>query len=234
MHCRGISDFTELGSTLPQDEFDHPTEGVWISKQAHRFSSAYIGAPCIILPGAEIRHNAYIRGSALVGESAVVGNATELKNVILFNEVQVPHYNYVGIPSWGPVHTWAPVPSLQMSNPDQSPVCINGCIPAIETGLKNRSHAGRLCGNRMQFGFESGNDRRTEQFDLPAFKRAGIGARNAIYKAGGNIVQRNSTRMVRAGMRVETNMSDEMNQTTGSKANHRSTISTGIRSALRS
>ena len=75
----------ELGKQLPEEEYDHPSEGVWIAKDAKIFPSAYIGAPCIIDHGAEIRHCAFIRGSAIVGKNAVVGNSTELKNVVLYN-----------------------------------------------------------------------------------------------------------------------------------------------------
>lgn len=85
-----------LGSTLSLEEYDHPAEDVWIAKDAKVFPSAYIGAPCIIDHGAEVRHCAFIRENAIVGKNAVVGNSTELKNVILFDGVQVPHYNYVG------------------------------------------------------------------------------------------------------------------------------------------
>ena len=92
-----ISDFIyKLGESLPAEEFDNPEPGIWIAKDAKVFPSAYIGAPCIIDSGAEVRHCAFIRGSAIVGKKAVVGNSTELKNVILFDNVQVPHYNYVG------------------------------------------------------------------------------------------------------------------------------------------
>ena len=86
----------KLGETLSPEEFDHPAEGVWIAKDAKVFPSAYIGAPCIIDHGAEVRHCAFIRGSAIVGKNAVVGNSCELKNVVLFDNVQTPHYNYVG------------------------------------------------------------------------------------------------------------------------------------------
>ena len=86
----------KLGETLSPEEFDHPEEGVWIAKDAKVFPSAYIGAPCIIDHGAEVRHCAFIRGSAIVGKNAVVGNSCELKNVVLFDNVQTPHYNYVG------------------------------------------------------------------------------------------------------------------------------------------
>ena len=93
----GIKDFIlELGKTLSPEEFDHPEEGVWIAKDAKVFPSAYIGAPCIIDHEAEVRHCAFIRGGAIVGKGAVVGNSVELKNVVLFDKVQTPHYNYVG------------------------------------------------------------------------------------------------------------------------------------------
>ena len=85
-----------LGSTLSLEEYDHPAEDVWVAKDAKVFPSAYIGGPCIIDHGAEVRHCAFIRENAIVGKNAVVGNSTELKNVILFDGVQVPHYNYVG------------------------------------------------------------------------------------------------------------------------------------------
>ncbi|MBQ0042302.1 MAG: UDP-N-acetylglucosamine pyrophosphorylase [Lachnospiraceae bacterium] len=86
----------ELGKKLSKDRYDEISEHVWVAKSAKVFPSAYLGAPCIIDEDAEVRHCAFIRGSAIVGKGAVVGNSTELKNVILFNKVQVPHYNYVG------------------------------------------------------------------------------------------------------------------------------------------
>ena len=94
---KGISNLIiELGSSLDPDEYDNPSENVWIHKTAKVFPSAYIGAPCIIGAGTEIRHCAFIRGSALIGENCVIGNSAELKNVIIFDNVQTPHYNYVG------------------------------------------------------------------------------------------------------------------------------------------
>ena len=93
----GIKDeIIRLGKTLPEDEYDEIKENVWVHKSANVFPSAYLGEAVIIGPKAEVRHSAFIRGSAIVGEGAVVGNSTELKNVILFDYVQVPHYNYVG------------------------------------------------------------------------------------------------------------------------------------------
>lgn len=85
-----------LGASLSPEKFDHPSETVWIAKGATVAPTASITGPCIIDEAAEIRHCAFIRGNAIVGKGAVVGNSTELKNVVLFDKVQVPHYNYVG------------------------------------------------------------------------------------------------------------------------------------------
>lgn len=84
------------GETLSNEEYDHPSEDVWIHKSAVVYESAFIKGPCIIGEGTEVRHCAFIRGGAFIGRNCVVGNSTELKNVILFDNVQVPHYNYVG------------------------------------------------------------------------------------------------------------------------------------------
>ena len=86
----------ELGNSLSADEYDMAAENVWIAKDATVFPSAYIKGPCIIDHGAEVRHCAFIRGNAIIGKNAVVGNSVELKNVVLFDGVQTPHYNYVG------------------------------------------------------------------------------------------------------------------------------------------
>lgn len=93
----GIGDFIrELGSTLDPEIYEQRGEDIWVAKNATVFESAYLHGPLIIDEEAEIRHCAFIRGSAIVGKGSVVGNSTELKNVIIFNSVQVPHYNYVG------------------------------------------------------------------------------------------------------------------------------------------
>ena len=92
-----ISEFIiELGKTLDPEIYEQRGENVWVAKSAKVFDSAYLGGPLIICEDAEIRQCAFIRGSAIVGKGSVVGNSTELKNVIIFNSVQVPHYNYVG------------------------------------------------------------------------------------------------------------------------------------------
>ena len=90
----GIGDMiSALGAALSPDEYDHPEEGVWVARDAKVYPTAYLGAPCIIGHKTEVRPGAFIRGNALVGDNCVVGNSTELKNVILFDNVQVPHYN---------------------------------------------------------------------------------------------------------------------------------------------
>ena len=86
----------EIGAALDPDAYDSPTEGIWIAKTATVAPTAYIAAPAVIGEHTEVRHGAFIRGAALVGDGCVVGNSTELKNCILFDGVQVPHYNYVG------------------------------------------------------------------------------------------------------------------------------------------
>ena len=92
-----IGDFIlQLGPTLPAEEYEQRGENIWIARDAKIFDSAYIAGPCIIDHGAELRQCAFVRGNAIVGKNAVVGNSCELKNCILFDEVQTPHYNYVG------------------------------------------------------------------------------------------------------------------------------------------
>ena len=94
---KGISDFIkEIGQTLDSEKFEKRGEDIWVAKSAKVAPTAALNGPLIIDEGAEIRHCAFIRGSAIVGKGSVVGNSTELKNVIIFNSVQVPHYNYVG------------------------------------------------------------------------------------------------------------------------------------------
>lgn len=92
-----IKDFIlELGAQLPKDRFTEVKEQVWVANSANVYPTAFINGPAIIDEEAEVRHCAFIRGNAIVGKHCVVGNSTELKNVVLFNNVQVPHYNYVG------------------------------------------------------------------------------------------------------------------------------------------
>lgn len=149
----GIKDYIyALGASLPADEFDNPSEGVWIAKDATVFPSAYIGAPCIIDHEAEIRHCAFIRGSAIVGKGAVVGNSTELKNVVLFDKVQVPHYNYVGDSILGyRAHMGAGSITSNVKS-DKTPVVIKEAGNFIDTGRKK---VGAMLGDDVEVGCNS-------------------------------------------------------------------------------
>ncbi|HAM16362.1 MAG TPA: UDP-N-acetylglucosamine pyrophosphorylase, partial [Eggerthellaceae bacterium] len=144
----------ELGPTLPENEFDHPQEGVWIAKDATIFESAYIGSPLIIDKGAEVRQCAFLRCPAIVGKGAVVGNSTELKNVILFDKVQVPHYNYVGDSILGYCsHMGAGAITSNLKS-DKTLVTVKDFAndEAIETGIKK---FGAMLGDHVEVGCNS-------------------------------------------------------------------------------
>ena len=148
-----ISDFIlELGATLSEEEYEKRGENVWVAKSATVAPTAYINGPAIIGKNAEIRHCAFIRGNALVGEGAVVGNSTELKNVILFDSVQVPHYNYVGDSILGyQAHMGAGSITSNVKS-DKTPVVIKCGDEAIETGLKKM---GAVLGDGVEVGCNS-------------------------------------------------------------------------------
>lgn len=148
-----ISDFiVKLGETLPADEYDKVGENVWIAKSAKVFESAYIHGPAIIGKDAEVRHCAFIRGNAIVGEGAVVGNSTELKNAVLFNKVQVPHYNYVGDSVLGyKAHMGAGSITSNVKS-DKKLVVVKGADEQIETGLKK---FGAMLGDEVEVGCNS-------------------------------------------------------------------------------
>ena len=142
----------ELGKTLPADEYDQVGEDVWIAKSATVFQTAYIHGPAIIGKNAEVRHCAFIRGNAIVGEGAVVGNSTELKNVILFNKVQVPHYNYVGDSVLGfKSHMGAGSITSNVKS-DKTLVVVKNGEEKIETGLKKM---GAMLGDHVEVGCNS-------------------------------------------------------------------------------
>ena len=144
----------ELGPTLPADEFDNPAEGVWIAKDAKIFDSAYIGSPLIIDHGAEVRQCAFLRCPAIVGKNAVVGNSTELKNVILFDKVQVPHFNYVGDSILGYCsHTGAGAITSNLKS-DKTLVTLKDFATGetIETGIKK---FGAMLGDHVEVGCNS-------------------------------------------------------------------------------
>ena len=139
----------KLGNTLPEEEYEKKGENVWIAKSAKVAPSAYINGPAIIGKDAEIRHCAFIRGNALVGEGAVVGNSTELKNVVLFNKVQVPHYNYVGDSILGfKSHMGAGSITSNVKS-DKTLATVSTPEGKIETGLKK---FGAMLGDHVEVG----------------------------------------------------------------------------------
>ena len=150
----GIKEFIiELGKSLPSDKFEKRGEDIWVAKSAKVFDSAYIGGPCIIDEDAEIRQCAFIRGAAIVGKGAVVGNSTELKNVILFNKVQVPHYNYVGDSILGfKSHMGAGSITSNVKSDKTLVIVKNGSDDQVETGLKKM---GAMLGDNVEVGCNS-------------------------------------------------------------------------------
>jgi NDP-sugar pyrophosphorylase family protein len=145
-----IGDFIrELGTQLPPELFDCIGQEIWVAKTAQVSLTATVNGPCIIDEGAEIRHCAFIRGNALVGKEAVVGNSTELKNVILFNRVQVPHYNYVGDSILGyKAHMGAGSITSNVKS-DSSLVTIRVGDTVMETGRKK---VGAMLGDGVEVG----------------------------------------------------------------------------------
>lgn len=148
-----IKDFIiALGEKLPEDKYERKEGNIWIARSAKVFPSAYIGGPAIIDEEAEIRHCAFIRGSAIVGKGAVVGNSTELKNVVLFNKVQVPHYNYVGDSILGyKAHMGAGSITSNVKS-DKTLVVVKAGGESCETGLKK---FGAMLGDHVEVGCNS-------------------------------------------------------------------------------
>ena len=170
----GIGDMiSALGAALSPDEYDHPEEGVWVARDAKVYPTAYLGAPCIIGHKTEVRPGAFIRGNALVGDNCVVGNSTELKNVILFDNVQVPHYNYVGDSILGYKSHMGAGSITSNVKSDKLPVVIHNEGEEIETGReKGRRDARRLCGGRVQQRSQSRHRDRARRKRLPHVLRA--------------------------------------------------------------
>ncbi len=179
------------GETLSDEEYEKVGEDVWIAKSAKVFESAYIHGPAIIGKNAEVRHCAFIRGNAIVGEGAVVGNSTELKNVILFNKVQVPHYNYVGDSILGyKAHMGAGSITSNVKS-DKKLVVVKTPSGNIETGLKkfgamlgDEVEVG--CGTVMNPGSVIGS--RTNIYPLSSVR--GFVPAGSIYKKQGDIVEK--------------------------------------------
>ena len=181
----------ELGNNLNKDEYIEREKNIWIHKTAKIFDSAYITGPTIICNNAEVRQAAFIRGKAIVGKNSVVGNSTELKNVILFNNVQVPHFNYVGDSILGfHAHLGAGAITSNVKS-DKKLVVIKGGKENIETGIKK---VGAFIGDYVEVGCQSVLNpgtvigRNTNIYPLSSVR--GVIPGNSIFKSTENIVEK--------------------------------------------
>ena len=180
-----------LGNTLPEEKYEKRGENIWVARNANVFSSAYIGGPAIIDEEAEIRQCAFIRGNAIVGKGAVVGNSTKLKNVILFNKVQVPHYNYVGDSILGYKSHMGAGSITSNVKSDKTLIVVKTKADSIETGLKKM---GAMLGDCVEVGCNSvlnpGTVIGRNATIYPTSSVRGFIEENSIYKHQGEIVQR--------------------------------------------
>lgn len=181
----------ELGMKLPKDEYTMVSENVWVANSAKVAPSAFIGSPAIIDKDAEVRHCAFIRGNAIVGKGSVVGNSTELKNVILFDCVQVPHYNYVGDSILGYKSHMGAGSITSNVKSDKSLVTIKCGNEKIETGLKKM---GAMLGDYVEVGCNSVLNpgtvigKHTNVYPLSMVR--GYIPENSIFKKEGCIVEK--------------------------------------------
>lgn len=189
---KGINELiVSLGQELNPDDYDNPSPNVWIHKTAHVFPSAYIGAPCIIGANTEVRHGAFIRGSALVGENCVVGNSAELKNVIIFDNVQTPHYNYVGDSILGYKSHMGAGSITSNVKSDKTDIVIKNGEEVISTGMKK---IGAMLGDYVEVGCNSVLNpgtvvgRNSNIYPISCVR--GIVPSDSIYKTGGVIVRK--------------------------------------------
>lgn len=187
-----ISSFiVELGEKLPKDKFTEVSEHVWVANSAKVAPTANINAPAIIDEEAEVRHCAFIRGNAIVGKGAVVGNSTELKNVILFNKVQVPHYNYVGDSVLGyKAHMGAGSITSNVKS-DKTLVVVKDGEERFETGLKK---FGAMLGDNVEVGCNSvlnpGTVIGRNSNVYPTSMVRGVVHEGCIYKKQGEIAEK--------------------------------------------
>lgn len=181
----------KLGNTLSEDEYEKHGETIWIAKSAKVARTVSCNGPLIIGKDAEVRHCAFIRGSAIIGEGAVVGNSTELKNVILFNKVQVPHYNYVGDSILGYQSHMGAGSITSNVKSDKTKVVIHGTEIFIETGLKKM---GAILGDHVEIGCNSVLNpgtvigRNTNIYPLSMVR--GFVPQGSIYKKRGEVVEK--------------------------------------------
>ena len=188
---KGIKDFIiELGKTLG-DDYEEVSENVWVHKTATVFPSAYLGSPCIIGPETEVRHGAFIRGSALVGANCVVGNSVELKNVILFDHVQTPHYNYVGDSILGYFSHMGAGSITSNVKSDKRLVVVHNGTENIETGIKK---FGAMLGDHVEVGCNAvcnpGTVIGRNSSVYPTSCVRGVVPENCIFKNSGEVIER--------------------------------------------
>lgn len=181
----------ELGRTLSKEEYDELDNNIWIHKTAKVYNSAYIGENCIICKNAEIRHCAFIRKNAIIGEGTVVGNSTEIKNVILFNNVQVPHYNYVGDSILGYKSHMGAGSITSNVKSDKKLITIKSENGSLETNMKK---IGAMIGDNVEIGCGSVLNpgtiigRNTNVYPLSSVR--GVIKENSIYKNKNEIVEK--------------------------------------------
>lgn len=187
-----LKDFIlKLGETLPADEYEKTGENVWIAKDAKVFPSAYIGGPCIIDHGTEIRHCAFIRGSAIIGKDCVVGNSVEIKNSLLFDKVQTPHYNYVGDSVLGYKSHMGAGSITSNVKSDKTLVVVKHGDELIPTGRKK---FGAILGDGVEVGCNSVLNpgtvlcRRVSVY--PTSSVRGVVEEDCIYKSRDEVVKR--------------------------------------------
>ena len=181
----------EIGKTLPEEEFEHPSEQIWIHRSVTVAKTATLTGPLIIDADTEVRPGAFIRGNAIVGKNCVVGNSTELKNVILFNTVQVPHYNYVGDSILG-THSHMGAGSITSNvKSDKTLVVVKDGENQIHTGLKK---FGAMIGDYVEVGCNSVLNpgtvigKNTNIYPLSSVR--GVIPKNSIFKTGGIAVEK--------------------------------------------
>lgn len=190
-----IGDYIKkLGKNLDPNEYDKVDDNIWIAKSATVAKTAYINGPCIIGKNSEVRHCAFIRGNALVGDNCVVGNSTELKNVILFNNVQVPHYNYVGDSILGYKSHMGAGSITSNVKQDKTLVTINVDGKRMETNLKK---FGAMLGDNVEVGCNSvlnpGTVVGKNSNIYPLSSVRGYVKANSIYKRAGEIFEKNNS-----------------------------------------
>lgn len=188
----GIADFiVELGNKIDKSEYVSPAPNIWIHKTANIYSSAFVVGPCIVGAYTEIRHCAFIRGGVLIGENCVVGNSSEVKNSIIFDNVQIPHFNYVGDSILGyKSHMGAGAITSNVKS-DKTDITVKYNDKVIETGMRK---VGAMLGDYVEVGCNSvlnpGTIIGRNSNIYPICSVRGVINENSIYKADGIIIEK--------------------------------------------